>query len=158
MLLPLFEWFQTTFIATAIHGSVWLFPVIQCGHLLGLVMLGGALVLMDLRLLGLGLTTQPVGVVSRATFPWLMGGLALMTVTGIPMFLSEAVKCYYNFSFWVKITTFGPAILFAVTVRRRVGDAEEGRYGRVTQAAVAVVSLGLWLTVAAAGRWIGFSG
>ena len=49
-----------------------------------------------------------------------------MVLTGVPLFLSEAIKCYYSPAFWVKITTLGPAVLFALTIRRRVASAAEG--------------------------------
>jgi hypothetical protein len=66
------------------------------------------------------------------------------------------VKCYHNQAFWVKITTIPVALLFTATVRRRVartGDMEPTARTKLT----AIVSLALWFTVAAAGRWIGFS-
>jgi hypothetical protein len=57
----------------------------------------------------------------------------------------------------VKMLTLVPAILFALTIRRRVAASDEGRVGRATRTMTAVASLALWFTVAAAGRWIGFS-
>jgi hypothetical protein len=95
--------------------------------------------------------------VERAGHRLLLAGIALMIVTGVPLFLSEAVKCYYSTSFWVKIVTLVPAIVFALTVRRRIASADEGVVSGAARALTAVASLGLWFTVAAAGRWIGFS-
>ena len=75
---------------------------------------------------------------------------------GTALFLSESVKCYYNQAFWVKITTLPVALLFTYLVRQRVamraGDTSTG-----TTKVVAALSMMLWFTVAAAGRWIGFS-
>jgi len=157
MLLPFFEWCEATALGEFIRTSLWLFPAIECVHLLGLVVLGGAVLLVDMRLLGLGLRDQPVKVVADAGHRLLLAGIGLMIVTGVPLFLSEAIKCYYSTSFWVKILTLVPAILFALTVRRRIASVEEGTVSGVTRALTAGVSLGLWFTVAAAGRWIGFS-
>ena len=56
--------------------------------------------------------------------PWLLGSLVVMLVTGMALFLSESVKCYYNQAFWVKITTLPVALLFTLTVRQRVRDGE----------------------------------
>ena len=75
--------------------------------------------------------------------------------TGIPLFLSESVKCYYNQSFWVKITTLPVALLFVFTVRKRVAFTAQDT--TATTRLVGLVSLALWFTIAAAGRWIGFS-
>ena len=55
MMLPFFEWCEDTYIATAINNSVWAFPVIEAVHLVGLCALGGAVLIVDLRMLGVGL-------------------------------------------------------------------------------------------------------
>jgi hypothetical protein len=156
MLLPFFEWCEASALGEFIRSSAWLFPAIECVHLLGLVLLGGAVLLVDLRLLGLGLRDQPVHVIGAAGHRLLLGGVTLMVLTGIPLFSSEAIKCYYSQAFWVKITTLVPAIVFALTMRRRVVSPDR-EPGRLTMALTGVASLALWFTVAAAGRWIGFS-
>ena len=74
------------------------------------------------------------------------------------LFASEAVKCYYSTPFRIKIIALFFATIFTYGVRNRVALAEEGRVGSASKAIVAVLSIGLWFTVAAAGRWIGFSG
>jgi hypothetical protein len=155
-LLPFFQWCEATAIGHVIKDSLWLFPVIESVHLLGLAALGGTLLIVDLRMLGLGLTRQPIAAVARDAQPWLLASIAVMILTGTALFLSESVKCYYSQAFWVKITTIPVALIFTLTVRRRValrGTLDTTAASRL----VAIVSLGLWFTVAAAGRWIGFS-
>ena len=109
-MLPFFQWCEATFIARGISDSVWLFGVIEAIHLLGLCLLGGALLIVDLRLLGVSLAEQPIAEVARSARRWLITGLVMMAATGIPLFLSEATKCYYNPSFWVKIITLPVAL------------------------------------------------
>jgi hypothetical protein len=155
-LLPFFQWCEATALGHAIKESLWLFPVIESVHLLGLAALGGTLLIVDLRMLGLGLTRQPIAAVARDARPWLLASIAVMILTGTALFLSESVKCYYSQAFWVKITTIPVALVFTLTVRQRValrGTLDTTAATRL----VAIVSLGLWFTVAAAGRWIGFS-
>jgi hypothetical protein len=155
-LLPFFEWCETTTIGHAIKDSAWLFPVIEAVHLLGLSVLGGSLLVVDLRMLGLGLRRQSIADLAKDTRAWLLGSIAVMMLTGTGLFLSESVKCYYNQAFWLKITTLPVALLFTLTVRRRVAMAATVGTTLRTRL-VACVSLALWFTVAAAGRWIGFS-
>ncbi len=157
MLLPFFEWCEASTVGSAIRNSLWLFPVIESVHLLALAVIGGALLVVDLRLFGLGLRKQPVRQLARDVQPWLIGSLLVMISTGIPLFLSESIKCYYSPAFWVKMTTLPVAILFTFTVRRRVTMADEARLRPLASKLVALVSLALWFTVGAAGRWIGFS-
>ena len=155
-LLPFFEWCESTFLGQTVRTSVWLFPVIEAIHLLGLSLLGGMVLALDLRMLGVAMRDQPIAMIARGTYPWLARALVLMLVTGVLLFLSEAVKCYHNPSFWVKMTTLPFAIAFALTVRKRVAFRDGGVTGWQTRL-TAGVSIALWFVVAAAGRWIGFS-
>jgi Family of unknown function (DUF6644) len=156
-LLPFFQWCEATLLGQAIRDSQWLFPVIESVHLIALAAIGGALLVLDLRMLGVGIRHRSVAEVAREAQPWLIASLIVMVVTGVSLFLSEAIKCYYSQAFWVKMTTLPIAVVFALTIRRRIAAAEEGRISPLLRAAVAVISLTLWFTVAAAGRWIGFS-
>lgn len=153
-LLEVFIWLEFTRLGEIVRDSLWLFPAIEAIHLWGLATLGGTVLVVDLRLLGVGLRGLTIESLARDAKPWLIGALLCMFVTGIPLFLSEAVKCYYNTSFWVKMLALALALAFTFGVRPRVLRirAEDWRHK-----SDAVVSLCLWLTVAAAGRWIGFS-
>jgi hypothetical protein len=157
MLLPYFQWISETRVSHAIGQSSWAFAVIESVHLLALAVIGGAVLMLDLRLLGLGLRDQPIERVARDAFPWFVGSLMVMLITGVGLFLSEATKCYYSTPFWVKMTSLLLAMIFAFTVRRRVALAGEGQVRPIWLKVVAVVSLVLWFGVGAAGRWIGFS-
>jgi hypothetical protein len=156
-LLPFFQWCYQTAVGEAIRESLWLFPLIEAFHLLGLGLTVGAVLIVDLRLLGAGLARQPVAQLAAAVEPWLLGSVTLMFASGIPLFLSESMKCYYSFAFWVKMTSLFLVLLFTFTVRRRVTrtapTSDPPLSGRLT----ALLSLGLWSGVAWGGRWIGFS-
>jgi len=157
-LLPFFEWCEATAVGEAIRSSHWLFPVIESFHLLALALIGGAILLIDLRLLGLGLRNTPLADLARDAQPWLAGGLAVMVASGILLFTSEAVKCYYSSAFWTKMSALLPAMLFTFTIRRKVTAAGETVIRPHWRKLTAVVSVSLWSVVGASGRWIGFSG
>ena len=157
-LLPFVQWCEASAIGTAIRTSPWAFAVIESVHLLALAAIGGAVLVVDLRLLGWGLREQPVKQTARDAFPWLVGSLAVMLVTGFSLFLSEATKCYYSTPFWVKMSSLLLAIIFTFTVRRKITSADDGRISPAVYRIVALVSLALWFGVGAGGRWIGFSG
>ena len=156
--LPFFEWCENTAAGDAIRGSLWLFPVIESFHLLALALMGGAILVVDLRLFGLGLRRQPVAQLARDVQPWLVWALAVMLSSGILLFTSEAIKCYYSSAFWTKMTFLPPAIIFTFTVRRKVAATGEGRIRPLWNRLAALVSVTLWSVVGASGRWIGFSG
>jgi len=158
MLFPFFQWCEASTVGNAIRQSLWAFAVIESIHLLGLAAIGGAVLVVDLRMLGLGLRRQPIADLARSAHPWFVGSLAVMLVTGVGLFLSEAVKCYYSTPFWVKISSLALAITFSFTVRRKIALADESRIHPIWYKLVALVSLALWFGVGAGGRWIGFSG
>ena len=156
-MLPFFEWVSKTAVSQAISESSWAFAVIESMHLLGLAVIGGTVLILDLRLLGLGLRAQPIARVARDVHPWLVGSLIVMLVTGGLLFSSEPVKCYNSTPFWVKMWSLLFAMIFAFTVRRKVALAGEGQVKPVWLKVVGIVSLTLWFGVGAGGRWIGFS-
>jgi hypothetical protein len=152
-MLSFFEWCQQAGLIVAMRRSLWLFPVIEGVHLMGLALIGGAVLMVDLRLLGLGLRNQPVSTVARDAQRWLMVSLAVMLPTGFLLFMASAVKCYYLPAFWVKMAALAAALAFTFTIRRRVAAAGLASNSART---VALVSLLLWGTVAVAGRLVGF--
>jgi hypothetical protein len=156
VLYPFFEWCEASTVGNAIRTSPWAFAVIESIHLLGLAAIGGAVLVVDLRLLGLGLRREPVPQLARDAYPWLVGSLIVMLATGVALFLSEAIKCYYSTPFWVKMYSLAGAILFTFTIKQRITRRETTR--PLVYKLVALVSLALWFGVGAGGRWIGFSG
>lgn len=151
-----FVWCEHTVIGTAVRESIWLFPIIEVVHLLGLAVLGGAILLVDLRLLGIGLHGVPVASLARAARPWLWGSLALTIGSGVLLFLSEALKCYENPAFWLKVGFLIVALLFAGLVRPWFTRDAGGGRPRLEARLAGAVSVLLWTGVAAAGRGIGF--
>jgi Family of unknown function (DUF6644) len=158
--ISLLQWFTAIYnssVGKGIRESYWLFPVIEAMHLLGLAVIGGAVLIVDLRLLGFGLRRQPVADLARDAQPWLIGSLIFMFATGILLFTSEATKCYYHEAFWFKMTSLLLAIVFTFTVHRKVAFAGEKQIRPVWCKTAALVSVILWSGVGIGGRWIGFS-
>ncbi len=141
-------------LATGIKESLWLFPAIEAVHLLALALLGGAVLMIDLRLFGVGLSQQPVSAVARQARPWLIAGLLTLIVSGTLIGISEALKLYDKEAFWVKMTALLVAILFTFAVQLPLARRE---IAGAPAKALATGSILVWLTVAMAGRWIGFS-
>ena len=157
-LLPFIEWVASSSLSHAISTSTWAFAVIESIHLLALSVIGGAVLIVDLRLLGFGIRTQTLEEVARSAQPWFLGSWIVMIVTGVLLFVSEPQKLYYSTPFAVKMTCLLLGTIFALTVRRKITLAGENRVSPLVMKLVALVSLSLWFGVGAGGRWIGFSG
>ena len=121
--LQIFTAIEASSPGAALRDSLWLFPAIEAVHLLGLAVIGGAVVVVDMRMLGFGLTRTPVRELSRDARPWLLGSLGVMLVSGFFLFASEATKCYDHDAFWVKMACLLTAILFTFTVKARTRAA-----------------------------------
>jgi Family of unknown function (DUF6644) len=149
-------WVQYSPPLVAMRASPWMFPVIATVHLMGLAVVGGSVLLVDLRLLGLGLRRQPVALLARDAERWLIRGLFVMVATGILLFMCFATKYYYLTFFWVKMAALCVVVVLTLSIRRKIALADEARVSPMTSRLVAAISLMLWLTVALGGRYIGF--
>ena len=158
MLWHFAQWSEATALGTAIRNSQYAFPIIEFFHLAALAVIGGAVLVVDMRLLGLGLRKTSVAELARDAQPWMIGSLIVMLVTGISLYTSEATKCYGSAAFWIKMISLVLAIVFTFTVRRTITMDDEQHVLPRTSRSVGLVSVGLWFAVAWGGRWIGFGG
>ncbi len=112
-------------------------------HLIGLAMLGGAVILLNLRLLNAGMTTDPTSVVERGLRPWLIVGTAIVLVTGIIIGALNSEKLYFSSAFFSKMVAMVAALIFSFGVTNVVASTE----GKTTPTAIAftVVASLLWL-------------
>lgn len=156
-LVPFFQWCDNTPISQAIRNSKFAFPIIENFHLFALTVLLGSLVVIVLRQFGLIYREQPISDVANALRPWNRWGIAVMLVSGILLFLSEAMKCFGNTSFRVKMIFLFAALLFQFTIYNRTVAQEDKVAPRGGKIAAAVV-ICLWFGVGLAGRAIGFLG
>ena len=152
------EWIAGSGLSKAISTSTWMFAVTESIHLLALSVIGGAVLIVDLKLLGYGIRTQTLREVAHDAQKWFLASWTVMIVTGGLLFWSEPQKLYYSTPFAVKMICLLLGTIFALTVRRRVTEAGEGSVSPITMKLIALVSLMLWFGVGAGGRWIGFSG
>ncbi len=158
-LLPVIEWVASSSLSKAISTSTWAFAVIESIHLLALSVIGGAVLIVDLQLLGFGIRTQTLAEVARDAQKMVSRQLdgddrhrpAAVLVGAAEAVLQHAVRGEDDL----------PAARDAFSRSRCGGGstlAGEGRVSPLVMKLVALVSLALWFGVGAGGRWIGFSG
>jgi hypothetical protein len=156
-LLPLFRWLGHTTVGVFLARSTWGFPIIEMVHLIGLAGLGGEILIVDLRLLGIGTPRLPISRVARELLPLFVTSLVIMLASGILLVSAEAVKCYYNPAFRAKMVSLLFAIIISWAIQRKLIRSEvEDHASSGWLKAAAILSLVLWLSVGAAGRLIGF--
>jgi len=156
LLKPFFQWSNDIWVGHAISGTTWAFPLIETIHILALTAMYGAMILIDLRLLGLGMRKQSVSLLTRNLEPYMTWGLIVMLGSGYLLFTSEAMKCYVNDGFRFKMMVLVPAVLFQYTLFRWVTRQDDVERSRPLGWVVSALSLVLWFGVGAGGRAIGF--
>jgi hypothetical protein len=154
------HWLQNTPFATGIRQSDLLFPLIEGSHILALSISVGLIVMFDLRLLRLALRDEPVSRVMHQVMPLALPGFAIMFVTGLLLFVSQAEKAYTNTFFRFKILFLVIAGLNAVyyQVKFYPKMAEWDLAPVVPRGAklTAAMSLVLWAAIIALGRTMAY--
>ena len=152
MLQGFFEWLQALPVSQAIGSSIWIFPLVQAIHLVFLALFAGAILIVDLRLLGLGMRLQPVSQVARDARPWLVIGFLGTVATGLPQLMQNASREYFSEFFWYKMYLIAIGLILIVTIRRKLTQVDEpSAAGKV----VALVSIAIWAGVVINARLIG---
>ena len=115
----LFQWLEQTPIGLSIQHSRWGVAILEMVHLLALAALGGAILLVDLRLLGIGLKRRSPANLTADLAPIFWGSLVVIVVSGVLILSSEAMKCYYNQAFRAKMLLLFLALLFHFTLHNK---------------------------------------
>ena len=154
-LKPFFEWMQDSSVSAFFLEVTWSSPIIQCMHLISLAIFSGAVLIVDIRLIGKGLTRLSIAEVSRSAQPWLVWSFVALLATGVPQMISLALKQYYSPFFWFKMQLLIVGLIFTFTIRRSVAKADPDRIGTLVPKAVGVASICIWTGVAIWARLIG---
>ena len=157
-MLPFFEWMQGLRFSAFFLESIWPTPIVQNIHLIAIAVFAGSVLVVDLRMLGRGLTETPLAELARSVEPWLIGSFAVLVLSGIPQMASTALKQYYSPFFWWKMQAVLIGVIWTVTVRRRMARRTEAELGPVWPKVVALVSIALWTSVTIGARLIGLMG
>lgn len=157
-LLGLAGWLEAAGVSGWSRGSAWVYPVANTVHLLGLVMLVGAIGVVDLRLAGLW-RSLPAAELSRALTPVAIAGLAILAASGVLLFAADGAALARSDTFHRKLVLIGFALANALAFRllwhRRIATGEE--LPPPLARGMAGLSLLLWLAVGTTGRWIAYS-
>jgi len=135
--------------------SKWGFALVETVHLLALAILGGSVLIIDLRLLGIILPKESARAIGKDLSRLLLGSLVFLVLSGVAMLSEEALKCYHNPAFRWKMALLAAAIVFYFTLHRKALIHTDKQTPTLWSRTAAVVSLTLWLGVGVAGRAIG---
>ncbi len=157
------EWLaglEATALAAALRDSVWVYPLVNAGHILGVALLVGSIIPLDLRLLG-AWRSVPLAPLWQVLTRTAASGLALAVVFGSLLFITRATEYAASGFFIAKMVVVGAASANAL-VLRRVVPGEISSIGPATGKPsrrlwlAGGVSLAGWLIALTLGRLIGY--
>jgi hypothetical protein len=153
-------WLNGSGLGTSIRQSIWVFPIIETVHVLGITVLVGSVAIFDLRLLGLFFKREPVWQMARQLLPLTWAGFAVMFVSGFLLFAAEATDSYGNWAFRLKVLLLLLAglnpLVFHLTIYRRVAAWGEQAVTPLRARLAGFFSLTLWASIICAGRAIAY--
>jgi hypothetical protein len=154
-------WLESSALATFMRESgPWTYPVVNLIHVLGIAALFGAVLILDLRLLG-AWRRAPLRAITTAAAPVAMAGVAIAAASGLCLLAANALQYQDNPILLVKFSAIGLGLINAVALRRtaawrshKTRDLETSEARRL--AVFGGVSLVSWLTAITAGRMLGY--
>ena len=129
-------------------------------HVLSLCLFLGLVLMMDLRLMGIGHLSTPISHIQKRLFPWQVVGAVVMTVSGLVLFYAQPVLYWGKGFFWVKMLVMPLAVLnvlvFHFVTNRSVGQWDTSPSPPLAVKLAGVLSIVLWITVLAFGRLVAY--
>ena len=140
--------------------NAWTVPAIQSVHIVGIALVMGSVLMIDLRILGLAWTERTLQETTSRFGPWLTGSLWLLLATGLLMVVGEPVRELVTFSFWLKMALVAIGAVVAVAFQRALRRHEQQWEGtlvhRPSIKALAVLTFLVWVGVIFLGRLIAY--
>jgi len=155
------QWLSTTLPSVYIQEhNAWVIPAIQSIHIVGIAMVMGSVLLIDLRILGWAGMDQTLRQTVRRFGPWLSSSLWLLLATGILMVVGEPVRELITFSFWAKMALIAvgtiAALIFQSALRRHDEQGENALANAPSIKTLAILTFLIWLCVIVLGRLIAY--
>ena len=152
-------WLETSVLGEMMRKSAWMYPIVEIVHIVGFVILVGAVVMFDLRVLGLG-RGLPVTALAHHLLRWSWVGLALVVPAGLMMFTAHATEFATNPAFLLKlallVTAAANVAFFHGVPFRSVSAWDVAGAAPGAARGAAVLSIGVWIAVIACGRLIAY--
>lgn len=147
-------------ISEYVRSATWAYPILEIIHVIGLSMLFGGIVLLDLRLIGMH-KELPTAHLANYILPFVWAGFALNVISGVLLFLSDATTFGVNLAFQIKMGLIFLAGLNALWFQRSLYPALTNPTQATAQPNAirlsASLSLVVWVLVITAGRMIAYS-
>jgi len=154
-------WLEGSALGHAMRDSgVWTYGIVNLTHILGVAILFGAIVILDLRLLGLW-KQVPLAALSKPIVSMAAIGFVVAAISGSGLLATKATEYVGNPFLYIKFPAIALGLINVLLIHRsRAWKAHRARDLTVREqsqlAAMGGTSLVCWLTALSAGRMIGY--
>ena len=156
----LFDWMTSTWINGVVMNYAWTWPTLETLHFLGLCLLIGTVLVMDLRLIGFQ-RMIPLDAV-HSLMPFAIIGFAINAITGLGFLFGDPQLYAGNYAFWVKMALVLLAglnfLLFILKIEPSLAKLGPSEATPLAAKAVGAASLMLWFGVLTYGRLLPYLG
>lgn len=146
-------------LATWLQLTPYAYATLEGIHLIGVAFFFGAIVLLDLRVIGF-MPRLVAGPAARFLLRISIAAFALLAVSGALLFVPSADRYAASPTFFAKLAAIAAgglnALAFHVAAWRRADAGGERTHAPSTARATAVVSVLVWVSVIALGRAMGY--
>src|SRR5437667_2692432 len=153
---PLFEWVDAFPSSVALRESLYGYPALLTAHVLSMCLFAGLVVMMDLRLVGIGNLKTPISQIQKRLFPWQMVGMVGSAITGGLLFWGQPMRYYGKALYWTKIILMIlagiNALYFHLTTYKSVKAWDSDPVPPPAARWAGYLGLFLWASVVAFGR------
>jgi hypothetical protein len=160
MILEFCQWLAQTRLSITIQSVSWVVPTVQTIHILCVAIILTYSAMLDLRLMGITGKGRSIARMTRDSMPWIWNALKVLATTGTILIIAEPARELTNAAFWLKMSLLVVGIALTILVQRGAGKDEDywesSASRRRVARVVATVSIIVWISVASAGRWIGY--
>ena len=160
-LKSLFLWVDTFPSSIWIREGTVAFPALLTVHVVSMCLFAGLVIMMDLRLLGVGNLRTPFSQVQRRLFPWQMLGITTNAITGLVLVYGQPMRYWGNIFFWIKtvmmILAGANMLAFHNSTYHSIAKWDSDANLPFWAKTAAVVSLILWACVIMSGRLIAYN-
>jgi len=153
-------WLAATPLSQTVQTVEWIIPTVQTVHILAVASVVTSMLMIDLRLLGVGALDLTIAATAGRFLPFVWWPLPVLLATGAALIVGEPARALENPVFLLKmgllIAAAGITLACQIPLRRDAGywDRDAGR--RRMAALIAIASLPLWVAIVFAGRWIAY--
>ena len=155
------DWLDTTQLSQLLQNQLWVVPTSQSIHIVGVCLVFTSAIMINLRLLGLGVRGRSISQLTTSLVPWIWGGLCVLLLTGVVQTIAEPVRQFVTPAFWAKMAMILLVVamtsIFVRKVRANAARWDASGTRPASARAFAIGSSILWIAIIVCGRFIGYT-